>query len=43
MIKSIVLLAVWFISMFLSYKFVRSNIKKVEENKDKYFDENCKC
>lgn len=37
MIKSIIFIVIWFILIFVSYKFIKLNIDQVEENEDRYF------
>lgn len=37
MIKSIIFIILWFVLIFISYKFVKLNINQVEENKERYF------
>lgn len=37
MIKSIILIIAWALMLFISYKFVRRNIDKVEKDENRYF------
>lgn len=37
MIKSIIFIVIWFILIYVSYKFIKLNINQVEENEDRYF------
>lgn len=37
MIKSIIFIIIWFVLIYVSYKFIKLNINQVEENKDRYF------
>jgi len=37
MIKSIILLATWFLLMYLGWKFVKLNIDQVEKFENEYF------
>ncbi len=37
MIKSIIFIVIWFVLIFVSYKFIKLNINQVEENEERYF------
>lgn len=37
MIKSVIFIILWFVLIFISYKFIKLNITQVEEHKDRYF------
>lgn len=37
MIKSVIFIILWFVLIFISYKFIKLNITQVEENEDRYF------